>query len=123
MTAVRAIVAFLQGAQTDRRRAAARLAGTPFMLRLHYLSGHPGIWSPEPFLVGRVGNRIRLVDQTGDRTYDLPLERIASLSLAGHDRLSIQFEPTAGFLTNLEFQAEEGAARGYAELHRLIARG
>lgn len=123
MTAVRAILAFLQGAQTYRRRAADRLAGTPVMLRLHYLGGHPGIWSPEPFWVGRVGDRIRLVDETGERTYDLPVERIASLSLAGGDRLSLQFEPTAGLLTSLEFQVEEGAARGYAQLHRLITQG
>lgn len=118
MTTVAAILAFVQGTEAFRRRAAARLPGSPFMLRLTYLSGHPGMYQSEPVWAGRVGDRLRLVDQRGERHYDLPLDRISTVSYGSGGQVQIGFEPTAGLQTTVAFAAEEGA---YGRLLQLTA--
>lgn len=121
MTAVRAFLAFMQGAETYRRRALRRLSGSPFTLRLTYLGGHPGIWQPATFWVGRVGDRLRLVDEQGLQCYDLPMERICGLSYEESGYLKLRFEPTAGLLTTVEFQTPNEVTETYQKLFHLMA--
>jgi hypothetical protein len=123
MSTVRAILAFMQGVETYRRRASGRLSGSPFMLRLHYLGGHLGIWQPETFWVGRVGNRLRLVDHLGDRSFDLPLDRISGVSQGDRGELLLQFEPTCGLHTTLAFRPGEQGGESYHRLLQLMLVG
>jgi hypothetical protein len=112
-----AILAFLQGAEAYRRKVAERLTGSPCMLRLTYLGGHPGIWEPAEFFVGRVADRLRLVDQRGELCYDLPVERIVGLGCGENGQVELQFEPTAGFMTTVAFQAPAG---GFQQLSHML---
>ncbi len=107
MTAVRALLSYLHGLESYRNRAAARLCGSPYRLQLVYLSGHPGIWEPEPFWVGRVGERIRLVDESGQRWYDLDINRILGITCSSDGHLFMRYEPTPGLITTVEFRATE----------------
>jgi hypothetical protein len=112
-----AILAFLQGAEAHRRKVAERLTGSPCSLRLTYLGGHPGIWEPAEFFVGRVADRLRLVDQRGELCYDLPIERITGLGYGANGQVELHFEPTAGLMTTVAFQAP---AACYRELSRML---
>ncbi|HYG58845.1 MAG TPA: hypothetical protein VD902_12375 [Symbiobacteriaceae bacterium] len=123
MAHLEAVWAFVQGVQAYRRRALARLSGSPHVLRLTYMGGHPGIWEPEEFLVGRVGDQLRLVDRRGDRWYDLPLDRIGGLTSLEAGCVSVSFEPTAGLRTAVAFRAEEGGPESYRKLLDLLVPG
>lgn len=123
MAVGRAILAYLQGVQTGRRRAVGRLHGTPFMMRLIYLGGHPGIWASEPFWVGLVGDRLRFVADRGQRWYDLHLSRLRGVSSDGAGRLLIRYEPTAGLVTTLEFHTDGEAGKACQRLIQLVAVG
>jgi len=120
MAEMGAIRLFLQGAEAYRRRAAERLSGSPYMLKLTYLGGHPGIWNPEEFWVGRVADRLRLVDQRGERCYDLPLDRINGLGCDEEGHVELTFEPTAGLVTRVSFQAGERGTESYRKLARMV---
>jgi|GEM_PF-4093940 len=112
MADFKALLAFVQGAEAYRGRAARRLAGSPFMLRYTYVGGHPGIWESEGFWLGRVGNHLRMVDTVGDRCYDLPLDRIRGVSCSHDGLVHLRFEPTAGLLTTVALRPEEGGHGG-----------
>lgn len=116
MASLSAVWAYVQGVESFRRRAAARLSGSPVIVRATYLSGHPGIWEAEPFWVGLVADRLRLVDQRGERCYDLPVERIQGISLGEQGDLRVDFEPTAGLRTTVALRADEGAAESCRKL-------
>lgn len=116
MTAVRAILAYLEGLEALRHPVAARLCGSPFSIRLQYLGGHPGIWEPEAFWVGRVGDRIRLVDELGQHSYDLDASRILAVSSRPDGRLALRYEPTPGLVTSVEFQGAAGTSERCARL-------
>lgn len=119
MNAVRALLAYLNGLESHRDRAAARLFGSPYRLRLHYVSGHPGIWEPESFWIGRVGGRLRLVDEQGQRTFDMELSRILGLTCSQAGHLFLRYEPTPGLITSVEFRADQPDS--YHQLLRLMA--
>jgi len=118
-----AVWAFMQGMQAYRRRAMARLSGSPCVVRLTYLGGHPGIFEQEEFWVGRVSDQLRLVDRRGDRWYDLPLERIGGLACDDQGRVAVAFEPTAGLRLTVAFQAEAGGEEDLRKLRTMVAEG
>lgn len=118
-----AVWAFMHGVQAFRHRAMARLSGSPSVLRLLYLGGHPGIFGQEEFWVGRVSGRLRLVDRRGDRWYDLPLDRIGGLACDEQGTVRVDFEPTAGLRTTVAFQAEAGGAESYRKLWNMVMSG
>ncbi|HWI65528.1 MAG TPA: hypothetical protein VNT75_27165 [Symbiobacteriaceae bacterium] len=120
MSYMGAIRSFLQGAEAFRRRAAERLNGSPYVLKLTYLGGHPGIWDPAEFYIGRVEGCLRLVDQRGERCYDLPIDRINGMGCDEEGHVELQFEPTAGLVTTVAFQSGQGGTEGYRKLVRLI---
>jgi hypothetical protein len=119
MAQLEAVLAFLQGAEAHRRRARSRLYGSPCIVRLTYLGGHPGIWQQAEFWAGLVSDRLRLVDARGEQCYDLPLDRIGGLSYDADGRLRLDYEPTAGLVTTLAFEAEEGR-EGYQKLRHMM---
>lgn len=121
MTAVRAILAYLQGREANGSRPAVRLCGSPYRLHLQYLGGHPGIWEPEPFWVGRVGDRIRMVDQQGQRCYDMEVARIQGVTCSIDGHLFVRYEPTPGLITTVEFRSPDGAKDSYSRLLHLWA--
>lgn len=121
MSHMGAIRAFIQGAEAYRRKAADQLSGSPYMLRLTYLGGHPGIWNSEEFWVGRVEGNLRLVDQRGERWYDMPIDRINGLGCNEDGHVELHFEPTAGLLTTVAFQASEAGTASYRKLVRMMA--
>ncbi len=122
MTAIRAILSFLHGVERHGQRVREALPGTPAVLRLTYVKGHPGIWHGGAVWLGRVGDRLRLVEPNGTRWHDLPLDRIRGISYEWEGRLCIRYEPTAGLVTTVEFRAEEGAgADCYQRLASLVA--
>jgi hypothetical protein len=106
MAGFEAVRAFLQGVDTFRRQREARLSGSPFVYRLEYLGGHPGIWQQEPLWAGLLADRLRLVDQRGERCYDLLLDRICGVEWDGSGGLNVTFEPTAGLVATVAFAAE-----------------
>jgi hypothetical protein len=114
------VLAFLQGIEAYRRRAQSRLYGSPFIVRLSYLGGHPGIFRQQAFLAGMVSDKLRLVDEKGDRCFDLPVERICGLAADETGQLRLDYEPTAGLVTTVAFQAVEGPEGCRKLVHMLM---
>ncbi|HEY3366626.1 MAG TPA: hypothetical protein VGK74_16345 [Symbiobacteriaceae bacterium] len=121
MTTVKALLSFMQGEEFYRRRAAGHLPGNPVAFRLFYLDGHPSISRPQSVWIGRVGGRLRLVGERGERTYDIPIARISGLGYDPQGLLRLRFEPTAGLVSTAVFQAGDDAAASYQQLLHLIA--
>lgn len=109
MAGLGAVWAFLQGVDAFARQRGQHLSGSPFVVQLQYRGGHPGIWAAEPLWAGLLADRLRLVDQRGERCYDLPLDRICGIAWDGSGHLQVGFEPTAGLVTTVAFEAESVA--------------
>jgi hypothetical protein len=110
MTGGRAMLEYIKGLTAGGRHVARQLAGSPFMLHVRYLGGHPGIWAPGPLWLGRVGGQVRLVNAEAGRSYDLPLDRITQLACSADGRVRIGFEPTPGLQVTVLLQADDPAA-------------
>lgn len=112
MSVGNSILAYIKELTAGGRHVVRLLAGSPFMLHVRYLGGHPGIWEPGSFWMGRVGGQVRLVDAAGGRCYDLPLDRITQLACSVDGQVRIGFVPTPGLHVALLLRADDpGAAR------------
>lgn len=120
MTVAHALVTYLKGLTAGGRHVARHLAGSPFRLRVRYLGGHPGIWEPGSFWLGRVGGQVRLVEAAGGRSFDLPLDRITQLGCTVNGQVQIGFAPTPGLLVTVLLQAADPAT---ARRHLLPLKG
>lgn len=112
MTGGCAMLAYIKGLTAGGRHVARQLGESPFMLHVRYLGGHPGIWEPGHFWMGRVGGQVRLVNAEAGRSYDLPLDRIILLACSADGQVRIGFEPTPGLQVTVLLEADDpGAAR------------